>query len=593
MNKDLSIMRHSAAHLMAAAVRQLWPKTKFGIGPVIENGFYYDFDLPVKITEEDLTKIEDKMGEIKKKNLPFVKSETPINKALKLEKKRGQNYKFELIEQIKETGDTAIEHEESIVQKSLKGRKVKKVTYYKLGGFVDLCRGPHLHSTKHIGVFKLLNVAGAYWRGSENNPMLTRIYGTVWPTKRELEKHIWQLEEAKRRDHKKIGKELELFIFHETAPGMPYWLSKGLAIYNQLIDFWRREHQKFGYQETAAPLINEKKLWETSGHWKFYRESMFIVPTTKRTTYAVKPMNCPNAMVVFGLKNRSYRDLPLRLSNTDILHRFEKSGTLNGLLRTRRFQQDDAHIFITEDQIEEEYSRILDIAERFYSVFNLEYRLRLGTKPEKFLGAPKVWDRAEKALKNILDKSGKGYFILEGDGAFYGPKIDILMKDCLGREWQTGTIQLDLQIPVRFNLKYIDKKGNKRTPIVIHRVVYGSFERFIGILIEHYAGAFPTWLSPVQVKIIPIADRHADYAAELGNQLSNVGIRFEIDSQSETMQAKIREAQVQKIPYMLIVGDKEKVQKEVSIRSREKGDEGTTSIDNFVGRLKQEINELK
>lgn len=593
MSKDLSTMRHSAAHLMAAAVRQLWPKTKFGIGPVIENGFYYDFDLPVKITEEDLTKIENKMGEIKKKNLPFVKSETPIDEALKLEKKRGQNYKFELIEQIKETGDTAIEHEESIVQKSLKGRGIKKVTYYKLGDFVDLCRGPHLHSTKHVGVFKLLNVAGAYWRGSENNPMLTRIYGTVWPTKRELEKHIWLLEEAKRRDHKKIGKELELFIFHETAPGMPYWLPKGLAIYNQLIDFWRREHQKFGYQETAAPLINEKRLWETSGHWKFYRESMFIIPTTKRATYAVKPMNCPNAMVVFGLKNRSYRDLPLRLSNIDILHRFEKSGTLNGLFRTRRFQSDDAHIFITEDQIEEEYSRILDIAERFYSVFDLEYRLRLGTKPEKFLGDPEVWDRAEKALKNILDKSGKSYFILEGDGAFYGPKIDILMKDCLGREWQTGTIQLDLQIPARFNLKYIDKKGNKRTPIVIHRVIYGSFERFIGILIEHYAGAFPTWLSPVQVKIIPIADRHTDYATELGNQLLNVGVRFEIDSQSETMQAKIREAQVQKIPYMLIVGDKEKVQKKVSIRSREKGDEGTTSIDNFVGRLKQEIDELK
>lgn len=593
MNKDLSTMQHSAAHLMAAAIRQLWPKTKFGIGPVIENGFYYDFDLPVKITEEDLTKIENRMGEIKKKNLPFVKSETPIDEALKLERKRGQNYKFELIEQIKETGDTTIEHGKSIVQKSPKGRGVKKVAYYKLGDFVDLCRGPHLHSTKHIGVFKLLNVAGAYWRGSENNPMLTRIYGTVWPTKRELEKHIWQLEEAKRRDHKKIGKELELFIFHETAPGMPYWLPKGLAIYNQLIDFSRREHQKFGYQETAAPLINEKRLWEASGHWKFYRESMFIIPTTKRATYAVKPMNCPNAMVVFGLKNRSYRDLPLRLSNTDILHRFEKSGTLNGLFRTRRFQQDDAHIFITEDQIEEEYSRILDIAERFYSVFGLEYHLRLGTKPEKFLGDPEVWDRAEKALKNILDKSGKSYFILEGDGAFYGPKIDILMKDCLGREWQTGTIQLDLQIPARFNLKYIDKKGNKRTPIVIHRVVYGSFERFIGILIEHYAGAFPTWLSPVQVKIIPIADRHTDYATELGNQLLNVGVRFEIDSQSETMQAKIREAQVQKIPYMLIVGDKEKVQKKVSIRSREKGDEGTTSIDNFVGRLKQEINELK
>jgi len=586
-------MRHSAAHLMAAAVRELWPETKFGIGPVIENGFYYDFDLPVKITEEDLPRIEEKMSEIKKKNLPFVRSEIPINKALNLEKKRGQNYKFELLEQIKETGDTSLEQGETPSLKRGKFKNVTKASYYKLGGFLDLCRGPHVANTSNIGHYKLLNIAGAYWRGSENNPMLTRIYGTVWSAKKELEKHISQLEEIKKRDHKKLGRELELFIFKETAPGMPYWLPKGLSIYNELLAFWRKEHTKRGYQEISSPLISEKKLWEISGHWKYYKENMFVIPINKNTTYCLKSMNCPDAMVVFGSKNRSYKDLPLRLSDTDILHRLEKSGTLSGLLRVRKFQQDDAHIFITEDQIEKEYENILEIADRFYSIFNLKYRLRLGTKPEKYLGDPKIWNKAEIVLKRILEKSGKDHFILEGDGAFYGPKIDILVKDILGREWQLGTIQLDFQLPARFKLKYTNQKGNPRTPVVIHRVIYGSIDRFIGILIEHYGGAFPTWLSPIQAVIIPIAERHVSYAERVKQKLADSDIRAEFDPRNATMQAKIRNAQVQKIPYMLIIGDKEKVQNKVAVRSREKGDEGASSLDNFIERLTKEIADLK
>jgi threonyl-tRNA synthetase len=585
-------MRHSAAHLMAAAVAELWPGTKFGIGPVIENGFYYDFELPEKIGDEDLKKIEKKMEELKSKNLPFEREEIPIEEALKLEKKRSQNYKTELIEKIKEKGDTAVEHEDTPTEVSGKKAKVTKVTYYKLGKFNDLCRGPHVKSSGEIGVSKLLNLAGAYWRGSENNPMLTRIYGTVWPTEKELKEHLWQMEEAKKRDHKKIGAELELFMFHETSPGMPYWLPKGLVIFNELVGFWRKYHERHGYQEISTPLISSKDLWETSGHWKFYKDEMFLIQADKNT-YGVKAMNCPNAMIVFGSKIRSYKDLPFRLSDTDVLHRFEKSGTLNGLLRTRRFQQDDAHVFITEEQIGEEYSEILKIAERFYSIFDLKYRLRLGTRPEKFLGDKKVWDKAEGELKKILEKSGKEHFILEGDGAFYGPKIDILIKDALGREWQMGTIQLDFQLPVRFKLKYTDREGRQKTPVVIHRVIYGSFERFIGILIEHYAGAFPVWLSPIQAVVIPIAERHANYAGDVKNTLIDSGVRVQVDSRAETMQAKIRDAQLQKIPYMLVVGDKEQVQDKVAVRSRDKGDEGTIALADFVTRINAEIEQYK
>jgi len=590
MKSNLETLKHSTAHLLAAAVLELWPKTKFGIGPAIENGFYYDLEFPKKITEEDLPKIEKKMEEIKKSGLAFEQSKMKIAEALNFEKKRGQAYKEELLEQIQKLGTTSVD--EGVLEE-IGNKKIDTVSYYKLGNFIDLCRGPHVKTTKEIGYFKLLNLAGAYWRGSEKNPMLTRIYGTVWPTKERLEKHVQMLEEAKKRDHKKIGSDLELFLFDKTAPGMPYWLPKGLTILNVLIDFWRRVHTKEGYLEIASPLINEKKLWETSGHWEFYKDDMFIIPIDKQTIYGIKPMNCPNAMIVFGSRSRSYRDLPLRLADVDTLHRFEKSGTLNGLLRTRKFQQDDAHIFITGDQVEEEYDRILKLADYFYSVFNLDYRLRLGTRPQKFLGDKKIWERAESSLKKILERSGKKYSILEGDGAFYGPKIDILMKDALGREWQTGTIQLDFQLPSRFKLKYTARDGGEKTPVVIHRVIYGSFERFIGILIEHYNGNFPLWISPVQCVLIPISERHTQYAAELRNKLLDNGLRIDVDSRNETMQTKIRDAQLQKIPYMLVIGDREQVQKKVAIRSREKGDEGVVSISDLITRLKDEIENRK
>lgn len=586
-DSNLDAMRHSTAHLMAAAVKLLWPETKFGVGPVIENGFYYDFELPVKVTEEDLPKIEKKMEELKSKNLPIEREELPIDEAFTREEKNQQPYKAELIEQIKETGDTRLDHAETASHKHDGTKKPNKVSYYRLGNFVDLCRGPHVSSTGQIGYFKLLNIAGAYWRGSEKNPMLTRIYGTVWSSKEELENHLTQLEEVKRRDHKKLGPELELFMFHETAPGMPYWLPKGLTVLNLLIEFWRKDHEKREYQEIASPLINDKSLWETSGHWEHYREDMFIIPVDENITYGVKPMNCPNAMVVFGSKTRSYRDLPFRLSDTDVLHRFEKSGTLNGLLRARKFQQDDAHIFISEDQIESEYKEILAIAEDFYSIFDLEYRLRLGTRPEKYLGSKRTWDKAEDVLKKILEASGREHFVLEGDGAFYGPKIDILMKDALGREWQMGTIQLDFQLPARFNLKYSAADGTEKMPVVIHRVIYGTLERFIGILIENYAGAFPVWLAPVQAVVLPITDRNKEYASSLSEKLRSGGLRVELDDRSETLQARIRDAQIQKTPYMLVVGDKEEKAGTAALRLRTGEDEGEVKIEEFVKRVQK------
>ncbi|KKT67384.1 MAG: Threonine-tRNA ligase [Candidatus Curtissbacteria bacterium GW2011_GWC1_44_33] len=452
---NLNNLRHSTSHLLAAAVTSLWPKAKPTLGPPIEDGFYYDF-ADLTISEEDLPKIETKMRELVKNWDSFEKIE---------------------------------------------------------------CRGGHVDQpSKEIKYFKLLSVAGAYWRGSEKNPMLTRIYGTVFPTQKELDEYLTMLEEAKKGDHRKIGKELELFMFHETAPGMAYWLPKGVKLYLQLVDFWRKEHEKYNYQEIVSPLINKKELYETSGHWDHYKEYMFLSETEEGETYVLKPMNCPNAMVVFASSTRSYRDLPLKLSDTDTLHRFERSGTLSGLLRIREFRQDDAHIFIEENQIKETYKELFEITEKFYSIFGLKYRFRLGTRPEKFMGERKTWDKAEAELKEILETSGEEYSILEGDGAFYGPKIDILMKDSLGRDWQMGTLQLDFQIPKRFNLKYSAKDGTTKTPVVVHRVVYGSLERFIGIITEHFGGAFPVWLSPVQAKVLPITERNLDYAKKVGKR---------------------------------------------------------------------------
>jgi len=565
---NLEIKRHSCSHLLAAAIAEIYPKTKFGIGPSIENGFYYDFDFEKPINEEDLSKISKKMIEIAKKKIPFQKEELAVNEAEKLFK--NQPYKLELIADLKKD-------------------RLKKVSVYKLGNFVDLCTGPHIENSSQTDSFKLLSLAGAYWRGSEKNKMLTRIYGVCFDSQKDLNDHLRIIEELKKRDHKKLGPQLEIFFLHPTAPGMPYWLPKGVTIINQLIDFWRTEHNKRGYQEIKSPLINKKELYVSSGHWQHYQEEMFISKTKEKETYALKPMNCPNAMVVFQSKLRSYKDLPLRIADIDTLHRNERSGTLNGLFRVREFSQDDAHIFLTEEQIISEYKKILEITELFYSIFSLSYSLRLGTRPKKFMGDKESWDKAEKELEKILKESGKDYSVLEGDGAFYGPKIDILMKDSLGREWQMGTIQLDFQIPKKFKVKYIDKNGKAKTPVVIHRVIYGSLERFMGILIEHYNGAFPVWLSPTQVIILPISDKQNNYAKKIKEELNENDIRNEFDNSNQTIGAKIRNAQLNKIPYMIIVGEKEAKQDVINLRTRNQEVLGEMKMDKFLNLIKEDI----
>ncbi|MBI2040375.1 threonine--tRNA ligase [Candidatus Microgenomates bacterium] len=567
-NQNLDHIRHSCAHLLAAAVLELWPDTKLTIGPSIENGFYYDFEFKKPINEDNLPKIEAKMAEILPSWSAFSHREVSEEEAKEIY--QDNPYKLELIDEIVKKGEP--------------------ITLYKAGNFEDLCRGGHSQNpSKEIGVFKILNIAGAYWRGSEKNKMLTRIYGTCFPTQSQLDDYLNNLEEAKRRDHKKLGPQLELFFFDETAPGMAYWLPKGVTVYNELIEFWRKEHQKRGYQETFSPILNKKDLYVTSGHFEHYWQDMFVADMGENEVYGVKAMNCPNAMIIFGFKTRSYRDLPLRLSDTDPLHRYELHGVLNGLFRLRSFRQDDAHIFVSEDQIEEEYQNLFEIVERFYSIFNLDYSFRLGKRPEKFMGDPKIWDRAEEILEKILKNSGKLYVSKEGEGAFYGPKIDILMKDSLGRQWQMGTLQLDFQQPARFNLKYTDADGQIKTPIAIHRVAYGSLERFIGILIEHYGGAFPIWLSPVQVVIIPITERNNQYAKMVAESLDHENTRVEVDDRSETMQSKIRDGQTQKIPYMLIVGDREEKEEKVAVRTRAGQDLGTMTLEQFQDKITSDI----
>jgi threonyl-tRNA synthetase len=545
---SLQRMRHSIAHVMAEAVQELFPDAKFGIGPAIEDGFYYDFELPRPLTPEDLPVIEQRMHSLISANHPFTYELWPRERALSHFFQKGQDYKIEIIEMLPD----------------------EEVGIYQQNNFLDLCRGPHVERTEQIGAFKLLRVAGAYWRGDEYRPMLQRIYGTAWFTQEELERYLWRKEEAQKRDHRKLGKDLELFHFDPTAPGMPYWLPKGFKLLLELISFWRAEHEKRGYQEISAPLINDGRIWEISGHMEHYKDDMFIIPMPNNVSYGVKPMNCPNAMIVFNLKTRSYRDLPLRLADCDVLHRHEPSGALHGLLRAQKFQQDDAHIFLTEDQLESEYDSILELADLFYSIFGLNYQLRLGTRPEGFIGDIETWNKAEAILYHLLDRyKGPGnYSIVEGSGAFYGPKIDIIMEDALGRSWQMGSMQLDFQLPRRFACKYVDRDGQEKHPIVIHRVIYGSLERFIGIYLEHTAGALPVWISPVQARIIPISERHDVYARQVLSALKSAGIRAELDTSEERMNARIRDAQLQKIPYMLIVGDKELLDQSVSVRLR-------------------------
>jgi len=569
----LSQIRHSTEHVLTQAMQHLYPdKFIMAMGPATDDGFYFDFE-PIadfKISDEDFSKIETEMAKIIKQDLTIVRKEISLDQAKKMF--NSNPYKMEWLNSIQNRGEI--------------------ITIYQTGDeFVDLCAGPHVTSTGKINAFKLLSIAGAYWHGDEKNQMLTRIYGTAFESQKELDEYLNNIEEAKKRDHRKIGPQLGLFFLDETAPGMPYWLPKGTTIINELLKFWRQEHQKRGYQETITPLLNKKKLYETSGHWDHYQENMFICDMGEDGIYCLKPMNCPNAMTIFSQTKHSYRELPLRLSDCDALHRHEKSGELNGLLRVQKFEQDDAHIFVTESQIKSEYENILDIAKLFYSIFGIDFRIRLGTRPNDFMGDVETWDKAEKDLEEIMKDKDIDYFIGKGEGAFYGPKLDIMMKDTMGREWQTGTIQLDFQLPRRFNLKYTDADGKEKTPVVIHRVIYGSLERFIGILIEQFAGSFPTWLSPVQVKIIPITDKQANYAQKIKKALQQNDIRVEIDDKAETMQNKIRNAAGEKIPYMVIVGAREEENNTISVRQRDGQDLGSMSLTDFIKKLNHQIKE--
>jgi len=563
---------HTTSHILAQAVKRLFPDVKLAIGPAIENGFYYDFDVEKPFSEEDLQKLEAEIKKIIKEELEIKRFSLSREEALKLMKDRKEDYKVELIEELPEG---------------------EEISFYEQGEFVDLCAGPHLMSTGKVKAVKLLSSSGAYWRGDEKNKMLQRIYGISYPKASELEAYLNMLEEARKRDHRKLGKELDLFFFDETAPGMAYWMPKGFTMLNTLIEFWRKEHKKRGYQEFSGPQLNSSELWKTSGHWDHYKENMFVLTDVEGKEQALKPMNCPNSIKVYSTKLRSYKDLPLRFNDVDVIHRYEKSGQLNGLFRVRMFRQDDSHNYITEEQIGDEIKSILEIADRMYGVFGLEYQLTLSTRPDDFMGEIATWDKAEKDLKSVLNEicGENNYRINEGDGAFYGPKIDIKMKDCIGREWQMGTVQLDFQLPQRFNLSYIDSEGNKKTPIMVHRAIFGSFERFLGILTEHFAGAFPLWLTPVQVKIMSIAEKHNEYASQVRDLLDEQGIRVELDDRNEKIGYKIREAQLQKIPYMLILGDKEVEENKVGVRERRAGDLGQMELNEFVGKIKNEIEE--
>ncbi len=565
---------HTTSHIMAQAVKRLYPNVKLAIGPAIDDGFYYDFDSENPFSDEDKSKIEEEMKRIIKEDLPIERFSLAREEAIKLMKERQEPYKVELIEALPEG---------------------EEISFYKQGDFVDLCAGPHLMSTGKVKAVKILSSSGAYWRGDEKNKMLQRIYGISFPKVSQVDEYIKLIEEAKKRDHRKLGKELELFFFDETAPGMAYWLPKGFRMMNILIDLWRKEHDKRGYQEFSAPQLNSSELWKTSGHWEHYKDDMFVLEDSDGREQALKPMNCPNAIKIFASKLRSYKDLPLRFNDIDVIHRNEKSGQLNGLFRVRMFRQDDSHNFVTQDQIAEEIKDIIGIARYLYGLFDIDFELSLSTRPDDFMGEISLWNKAEQNLRDVLDElCGKDkYKINEGDGAFYGPKIDIKMKDCLGREWQMGTVQVDFQLPLRFNLSYIDKNGDRKMPILIHRALFGSFERFIGIITEHYAGVFPTWLAPVQVKVLPITDAHVHYAEELMEKLSKSDIRAELDRRNEKIGYKIREAELGKIPYMVVVGDKEMANGTLSVRSHKEGDLGTVAIEEFIKNIEDEINNKK
>ena len=566
--KGLAALRHTTSHVMAQAVKRLYPNTKLAIGPSIADGFYYDMEFETPLTSDDFEKIEAEMKKIVKEDLKIERFTLPREKAIEFMKEKEEPYKVELIEDLPEG---------------------EEISFYQQGEFVDLCAGPHLMSTKEVGkAFKIMSLAGAYWRGDEHNQMLTRLYATAFAKKDELEAYITMMEEAKKRDHRKLGKELGLFMMHEAGPGFPFFLPKGMVLKNTLLDYWREIHRKAGYVEISTPVILNRSLWETSGHWDHYKNNMYTT-VIDGEDYAIKPMNCPGGVLVYASEPRSYRDLPLRMGELGLVHRHEKSGQLHGLMRVRCFTQDDAHIFMTPEQIKDEIKGVAGLINEVYSLFGFQYHVELSTRPEDSMGSDEDWEMATDALRSALDELQLPYVVNEGDGAFYGPKIDFHLVDCIGRTWQCGTIQLDFQLPQRFELEYVGADGEKHRPIMIHRVVFGSIERFIGILIEHFAGAFPTWLAPVQVKVLPISDKYMDYAQNVLNKLTEAGIRAEVDTRAEKIGYKIREAQTAKIPYMLVVGQKEEEENTVSVRSRAAGDEGARSLDMFITDILKEI----
>ena len=559
--------RHTASHILAQALKRMYPDVKLAIGPSIAEGFYYDIDSETPIQTNDLAKIEAEMKKVVKEALPITRFTKPREEAIAYFEEKNEPYKVELIQDLPEGAE---------------------ISFYQQGEFVDLCAGPHLMSTKPVKAFKLTSLAGAYWRGSEKNKMLTRIYGTAYTKKAELEEYLNRMEEAKKRDHRKLGKELGLFMMSDEGPGFPFFLPKGMVLKNTLLDYWREIHQKAGYVEISTPIILNRHLWETSGHWDHYKENMYTTVIDEQD-YAIKPMNCPGGILVYQSEPRSYRDLPLRMGELGLVHRHEKSGQLHGLMRVRCFTQDDAHIFMMPEQIRDEIKGVAKLIDEVYQLFGFKYHVELSTRPEDSMGSDEDWDMATTALQGALDDLGLSYSVNEGDGAFYGPKIDFHLEDSIGRTWQCGTIQLDFQLPMRFNCEYIGADGEKHRPIMIHRVVFGSIERFIGILIEHFAGAFPTWLSPVQLKVLPISDKYMDYAGKVLDELKENGIRAEIDTRAEKIGYKIREARLQKIPYMLVVGAKEEEEGKVSVRSRFLGDEGAKDLSVFVSDIKEEI----
>ena len=565
--KGKGAFRHTTSHIMAQAIKRLYPDTKLAIGPSIEDGFYYDIDRETPLVAEDLEKIEAEMKKIVKEDLPIKQYTMPRAEAIAYFKEKDEPYKVELIEDLPE---------DSVI------------SFYSQGEFTDLCAGPHLMSTKPVKAFKLTSLAGAYWRGSEKNKMLQRVYGTSYPKKAELEEYLHMMEEAKKRDHRKLGKELGLFMMREEGPGFPFFLPKGMELKNQLLDYWREIHKKAGYVEISTPIMLSRHLWETSGHWDHYKDNMYTTVIDDED-FAIKPMNCPGGILVYESEPRSYRDLPLRMGELGLVHRHEKSGQLHGLMRVRCFTQDDAHIFMTPEQVRDEIKGVVKLINEVYSLFGFKYHVELSTRPEDSMGSDEDWDMATEALRGALDDLGLPYVVNEGDGAFYGPKIDFHLEDSIGRTWQCGTIQLDFQLPLRFNLEYTGADGEKHRPIMIHRVIFGSIERFIGFLIEHFAGAFPTWLAPVQVKVLPISDKYMDYAQKVLDELNNSGVRAEIDTRAEKIGYKIREAQMKKIPYMLVVGAKEEEDGLVSVRSRFEGDEGQKSLTDFLAAIKMEI----